>query len=251
MPTLRDRHALQVLNTAVKCFAGNYNYSHFDSKRGTNGHIERLGKKFGGKMLHYGCKIRYLPHGGREVELREKLEPSLRDGIFVGYRSHSGGRWAEQYEAIDWEAYSKITIGTGRRAHVHAVSEIYVPGSAGNDSEQHPAFPAADGRLEEAENNDDEESSEDTVVNTVEDPTTNLEETLLSSQRAEYHEDPDPQNAGGVDGRDTEGVENELRAGVSDQDSWHIDGGYVVRRHQKASDHSVLPTRLSRRSAVN
>jgi len=34
-------------NTAVKCFADNYNFTHFDSKRGTNGHIERLGKKFG------------------------------------------------------------------------------------------------------------------------------------------------------------------------------------------------------------
>ena len=118
--------------------------------------------------MHYGCKVRYLPHAEREVELREKLQPSLRDGIFVGYRSHSGGRWAEQYEIINWEAYSKIQVGTGRRAHVHAVSEIYVPGSAGDDSEQHPTFPVADGRLREAETiDDDEEFCEETIVDAV------------------------------------------------------------------------------------
>ena len=219
-------------NTAVKCFADNYNFTHHDTKKGTNGHIERHGKKFGWKPLVYGCKVRYLPHAEKEVELREKLEPALRDGIFVGYRSHSGGRWTEQYEVIDFEAYAKIRSGTGRRAFVHAVSEIYVPGSAGDDTEQHPTFPVADGRLKEAEvAEDDEESCEDRIVDTVTDITTDLEETLLSSQRPEYHEDPDPHNAGGVGSRDTEAAEDELRAGGSDQDSWHIEGDYLVRRH--------------------
>ena len=78
-------------NTAVRCFADIYNCTHYDSKKGTNGHIERLGHEFKGKRLQFGCKLRYLPHAEREVEQREKLDPSLRDGIFVGYRSHSGG----------------------------------------------------------------------------------------------------------------------------------------------------------------
>ena len=111
-------------NTAVRCFADSYNCTHYDSKKGTNGHIERLGNKFEGKTLQYGCKLRYLPHAEREVEQREKLDPSLRDGIFVGYRSHSGGRWTQQYEVIDAEAYSKVVKGSGRKAYVHAVSEI-------------------------------------------------------------------------------------------------------------------------------
>ena len=127
----------------MRCFADNYNYTHYDSKKGTNGHIERLGHKFGGIPLQYGCKVRYLPHAEREVEQREKLDPSLRDGIFVGYRSHSGGRWTQQYEVIDAEAYSKITKGSGRKDHVHAVSEIYVPGSAGDDQEKHRTFPCS------------------------------------------------------------------------------------------------------------
>ena len=117
---------------AMQCFVDNYNFTHFNTKKGTNGHVERHGAKFSRKPLQYGCKIRYLPHAEREVELREKIDPSPRDGIFVGYRSHSGGKWAGQYEVIDCEAYAKITAGWGRKAYVHAISEIYLPGSAGD-----------------------------------------------------------------------------------------------------------------------
>ena len=92
---------------ALKCFADNYNYTHFNSKKGTNGDVERQGHKFRGKPLQFECKLRYLPHAEREVEMREKIDPSLRDGIFVGYRSHSGGKWAGQYEVIDSDAYAK------------------------------------------------------------------------------------------------------------------------------------------------
>ena len=193
----------------MKCFADNYNYTHFNSKKGTNGHIERHGSKFGGKPLQFGCKIRYLPHAEREVELREKIEPSLRDGIFVGYRSHTGGKWANQYEVIDYDAYAKITAGTGRKAYVHAISEVYIPGSAGDDNEQHPTFPVADGRLSESKPAPEDEESSEEFVQSVECLQTNIEETLLSSVRAKYHEDPDPQNAGGVGGRATDTAEDE------------------------------------------
>ena len=100
-----------------------------------------------------------IPSAGREVEKRQKLDASLRDGIFVGYRFHTGGKWTEQYQVLDCEAYSEIQKGTGYMAYVHSVGEIYVPGSAGDDSEQHPTFPVADGRLREAETIDDDEES--------------------------------------------------------------------------------------------
>ena len=48
-------------NTAIRCFADNYN-NHCNSKKGTNGNIERHGHKFKGIPLQYVCKIRYLPH---------------------------------------------------------------------------------------------------------------------------------------------------------------------------------------------
>ena len=161
---------------AIKCFCNNYNYTHIDQKKGTVAYVERHNHKFQGKALPYGCKIRYLPSAEREVEKREKLDPSLRDGIFVGYRCHTGGKWTEQYQIIDAEAYSLIPVGSGRTAYVHSVSEIYVPGSAGDDQEKHPTLPVADGLPSEAVAPTDEATPEE-PVSTVEDLQTDLAET--------------------------------------------------------------------------
>ena len=97
----------------------------------------------------------------------------MRDGIFVGYRLHTGGKWTEQYQIIDFEAYSQIQQGSGRLAYVHSVSEIYVPGSAGDDPEVHPTCPVAEGNLTEALASADEESTEE-LPSTVEDLQTDL-----------------------------------------------------------------------------
>ena len=86
----------------------------------------------------------------------------------MGYRSHTGGKWTEQYKVIDFEAYSKIQVGTGSLAYVHSVSGIDVPGSAGDDQEKHPTFPIADGRLDETVASNDEEPSGE-FINAVED----------------------------------------------------------------------------------
>ena len=96
---------------------------------------------------------------------------------------------------IDSEAYSKIGKGSGRKAYVHAVSEIYVPGSSGDDLEKHPTFPVADGSICEGDASDDGESSEEPVT-TAESLQTEIEETLLSSERVGHHNDP--QNAGAL-----------------------------------------------------
>ncbi len=143
---------------ALKCFAGNYNYAPYNSKRGTNGNVERHGHKFRSEPLQFVCKLLYLPRAEREVEMREKIDPSLRDGIFVGYRPRSGCKWAGQYEVIGCDTYAKITKGSCRKAYVHAVSEVYIPGSAGDDQEQHPTFQVAGGHLTEAAATEDEES---------------------------------------------------------------------------------------------
>ena len=58
-----------------------------------------------------------------------------------------------------------------------------------------------------------------------------MEETLLSSERATQQDDPDPQNAGGVGGRESDGAGDELRAAVPDQDFWRTEGDYLVRVH--------------------
>ena len=131
----------------MTCFCANYNTTHVNSKKGTVSWVERHSSKFKGKPLPFGCKIRYLPSAEREVEKREKIDPALRDGVFVGYRFHTGGKWTGQYCVLDFEAYSQIPHNTGRCAYVHAVSEIYVPGSAGDDQDIHPTFPVAEGLL--------------------------------------------------------------------------------------------------------
>ena len=72
-----------------------------------------------------------------------------RANIYYKWTSYES-KWTKQYNVIDCEAYSKIQSGTGRTAYVHAVSEIYVPGSAGDDKDQHPTFPVAGGLLQDA-----------------------------------------------------------------------------------------------------
>lgn len=66
----------------------------------------------------------------------------------------------------------------------------------------------------------------------MEDIQTSLEETLLSSERVKHHEDPDPQNAGGVGSMEADGAEEESYAEGSDQDPWRISSDYVVRVHK-------------------
>ena len=97
----------------------------------------------------FGSKVRCLPSAGRELGKREKLDASLRDGIVAGYREHSGGRWAEQYLVLDAGAYTEVPGDTARTAYVHGVSEICLPGSAGDGTEK-PLFPVAEGVYKEA-----------------------------------------------------------------------------------------------------
>ena len=91
--------------------------------------------------------VRYLRHAEREVGLREEIDIFLTDVFFVCYHTHSGGKCANQYEVIGCDAFAEITAGIGRKAYAHAISEVYTPGSAGGDHEQHPTFPVAGGRV--------------------------------------------------------------------------------------------------------
>jgi len=127
---------------------------------------------------------------------------------------------------IDSEAYSQIPKGSGSSAYVRAVSEIYVPGSAGDDQDVHPTWPVAEGHLTEAAASEDESAEEN--VSNVEDLQTDIAETLISSERPENHKDLN--NAGGVD-IDAEDADTESGQPVLDQDSWAIEGDYLVRKH--------------------
>lgn len=81
---------------------------HADAKTGTASWVERRSWELQGRTLPCGCNIRCLPGTEREVETREKIDPSLRGGIVAGYRLHTGGKWTDPYQVIDFEAYSQI-----------------------------------------------------------------------------------------------------------------------------------------------
>ena len=91
-------------------------------------------------------------------------------------------------------------------ADVHSDSEIYLPGSAGDDCEQFPTFPVSDGTLTEPKAS----GSAWSHVDMVDDAPAILgglqdddAETLLSSERKQSPEDFDhAPNAGGVGGSD-------------------------------------------------
>ena len=110
--------------SAMKCFCSLYNFEHVDKKKGTVAYKQTHGEMFQGKLIPYGARIRYLPAAERELQKREKLDASLRDAIFVGYRMHSGGRWTGQYLILDVEAYTEIPDGSHRCAYERATSGI-------------------------------------------------------------------------------------------------------------------------------
>ena len=167
-----------------------------------------------------------MPSAERKVEKREKIVPALRDGLFAGYRFHTGGKWTGQCQVIDSEAFSQVHQNIGRCACVHAVSEIYVPGSAGDDQESHPTFPVADGLLKEALASEDESSEE--FISVIDDLQTEIGETLMSSERPTNDNHLD--NAGGDDIGAEDGAVASDEA-VSNRDSWVIEGDFLVRRH--------------------
>jgi hypothetical protein len=209
-----------------------YNFDHIDKKKGTVAYKERHGEKFQGKLVPFGAKVRYLPASERELSKREKLDASLRDAIFVGYRMHSGGRWTGQYLVLDAEAYTEIPVGTMQCAYEHAISEIYLPGSSGDDTETFPTFPVANGDLKEAS----KASSADCPVDSIDNPTTlttEVDEAKISSERpAAFLSNDDAYPGGDINGTERGEIHELSSAPASvNRDCWSIQGDYLVRTH--------------------
>ena len=218
---------------ALRCFCLLYSFAHVDARKGTVSHVERHAHKFSGKEIPFGSKIRYLPSAEREVEKREKLQASLRTGIFVGYRMHTGGKWTSQYMVVDSEAYGEIQEGSGNTVYVHAISEIYLPGSSGDDTQTFPTFPVADGTFTEKKVTHIADVHTVAENDSLEDLVTSYDETLPSSEREGIPEDLDPANAGGVGARASDDDDTERGDSTSaNQDVWSIEGDYLVRRHR-------------------
>ena len=122
------------------------------------------------------------------------------------------------------------------------MSEIYIPGSAGDDLQKHPTFPVKEGLLTETEAPADDESAEE-QEDKVEYLQTDIGETLLSSER-DNTTDLDPaDNAGGDGSPSTEDGMIELDEQQRPANDCWIIGGWVPRPQASASaDHSFQPT---------
>ena len=150
----------------------------------------------------YGQRVRYLPSSTRELSERQKFDPVLRDGIFCGYRMHSGGIWSGQYLVIDAERFQEQQSSNMHTAYEHGVCEVYIPGSAADDKEEEMQFPCRTGLWKEKDPIVD--PSVDDLDGTLQ---TQDDDVLPSLEREAVPDGEDglPQNAGGP-GTDPDGA---------------------------------------------
>ncbi len=215
---------------ALQCFCLLYDFAHKDAKKGTNPHVERHGKAFGGKLLPFGCHVRYLPNSSRELKKRDKLDASLRDGIFLGYRMHTGGRWTGQYYVVDYDRLLE-TADSKICAIPTSVSELYVPGTAADDSTTFPQFPAAagtvSGRTSESPGSgltDDTRTDPDDLAVEPDECKPSHERLADENQNTEINGDEEADSEREL-GRDSPRAD--------DRDTWSVQGSYLVRTHNR------------------
>ena len=160
-----------------------------------------------------------------------KFDRKLRDGIFVGYRMHCGGKWSGQYLVLGATRFQEQRPDHGHLAYDHGVNEIYVPGTAVDDKQDSLQFPVADGLW-----------LEHGTVHSIDHRQslrTTEEEALPTSVRP-IDENPDGErpadNAGGHDDdADASTPTDELGDQAplpSLKDTWELQGDYLVRVHR-------------------
>lgn len=214
----------------MRAFTCNYNFLHYDTKRGTNPHLERFGAKFKGNALVFGQRIRYLPSAKGELDAMSKFDSKLRDGIFVGYRMHSGGTWSGQYLVLDATRFQEQRPDHGHLAYDHGVNEIYVPGTATDDNQGPLQLPVATGLW--LEHGTDRSIDQRQSLRTTE------EEALPTSIRPsdDNGDDPHDSTAGGHDGDADASSPDDLQSDQSPlpalKDTWEMQGDYLVRIHR-------------------
>ena len=133
----------------------------------------------------------------------------------------------------------EIDEGSNRCAYEHAVSEIHIPGSTGDDQEKFPTFPVANGDVKEAKKtiSTASEDGDTTVTNAnitadkPEDLITTIDEVAISSERSAVFlsdEDAYPTDSDGLESRN---AESSTPVSI-DRDYWSIQGDYLVRTHK-------------------
>ena len=82
-----------------------------------SGYYEQHGSHFPGEMFPFGCIVYYMVSPTRDG--RDKTEPALRTGIFMGYRTPPGGLWQGDYLVADIDDFSGLSL------HTHAEPALF------------------------------------------------------------------------------------------------------------------------------
>ena len=82
-------------------------------------------ESFSGHLIPFGCLVSYRPTSKRETSEMNKFSDRVRDGIFMGWHAHSGGKWSGDYLVMDVERY--VNSESVYDIAVHRVKEIQEP----------------------------------------------------------------------------------------------------------------------------
>jgi hypothetical protein len=156
-----------------------------------------------------------MPTSKNDYDKRPKLGPRLVPGIFVGYKFYSCGIWREEYLVFDFEAFQSTRSGL----HItdHDTKEIYVPGTAPDDTEK-PSFPVRIGVISPLPGDDmTVHASPDTEVPWAEDILSHMDSLDLDPNSTPVLGPLDP-----------------VPSTVTDEeDYWEVRGLYLYRVHLK------------------
>ena len=122
-------------------------------------------------------------------------------------------------------------MGSDRCAYEHAVSEIYIPGSSGDDQETFPTFHVANGDVSEAHFLTDDCPSG--AQDNPEDLSTRIEKALVGSDRPTTFLSNGGVYPGGDDGLESGDAEKRTTTVSADRGYWSIQGDYFVRAHKE------------------
>ena len=115
-----------------------------------------------------------------------------------------------------------------------SISEIYLPGSSGDDQEKFPTFPVADGDVKEAAAVATTDDGQSGSLDIPEDLTTLIEEAQISTTRPTTFLGSDDVYPGGdADGLESGNTETRAATVSADRDSWSVQGDYLVRTHKE------------------
>jgi len=73
-------------------------------------YYETHGSHFPGEQIPFGCIVFFTPAPTKDN--RDKMEPRLSTGIFLGYRTAPGGEWNGDYIIADLNDFSGIGLHT-------------------------------------------------------------------------------------------------------------------------------------------